>query len=77
MAARKKKRTKKADTSKAVEKRRMAQRALRLSEKARGEVARLLKQQRSGAITGEELEIGLEEVVDNLKRMLNHILASL
>ena len=51
--------------------------ALRLSEKARREVAQLLKQQRAGTITGDQLETGLEEVVDNLQRMLNHILASL
>lgn len=56
---------------------RMAKRAVGLSEKARLEVARLLEQQRAKAISGEQLETGLEEVVDNLKRMLNHILASL
>lgn len=68
---------KKTAASKAVAQRRRAQSALKLSEKARIEVATLLKKQRAGTISGEELETGLEEVVDNLKRMLNHILASL
>jgi hypothetical protein len=75
--AKRAKRTEKTDASKSAEKRRMAKTALRLSEKARGEVARLLKEQRAGSITGEQLELGLEEVIENLQRMLNHILASL
>ncbi len=80
MATRKTKRTKRtrnAGASSSAAKRRMAKQALRLSEEARTEVATLLKQQRAGTITGKELQIGLEEVIDNLKRMLNHILASL
>jgi hypothetical protein len=71
------KRTKKTEASKAAQKRRMAKTALRLSENARAEVARLLEEQRARTITGAELETGLEEVIDNLQRMLNHILASL
>jgi hypothetical protein len=70
-------RARKTGTGIAAQKRLMAENALKLSESARKEVGQLLKQQRAGTITGEQLECGLEEVVDNLKRMLNHILASL
>ena len=77
MATKRVKRAKKTDLSKSAQQRQRAKTAIRLSEEARMEVAQLLKKQRAGTITGEALELGLEEVIGNLKRMLNHILASL
>ena len=77
MATKRVKRAKKTAVSKSAQQRRRAKTAIRLSEEARLEVARLLRQQRAGTITGDALALGLEEVIDNLKRMLNHILASL
>lgn len=72
-----KKKAKATDGRISPEQRRFAKSALRLSQKARAEVALLLREQRARRITGDELETGLEEVVENLQRMLNHILASL
>jgi hypothetical protein len=47
-----------------------AKAALELSASARDEVARLLKDGQDGTITRLELETGLEEVEERLKRLL-------
>lgn len=41
----------------------------RLSREAKTEVTRLLQRSRAGSITGAELDTGLREVRDQLKRM--------
>jgi hypothetical protein len=52
----------------------------KLSEHARAEIEKLLQQLKAGTITRvgletglKELEIGLQEVDDRLKRMINHV----
>lgn len=64
-------------TRKASDKRRKATAALKLSAKARAEVAKLLKHHQAGTITQVKLKTGLEEVEERLKRILNHIRCSL
>jgi hypothetical protein len=61
---------KKTRTSKASNQRDQAKAALELSASARDEVARLLKDGQDGTITRLELETGLEEVEERLKRLL-------
>jgi hypothetical protein len=60
-------------TRKTSDKRRRAKATLKLSKKARAEVAKLLKHHGAGTITQVELETGLEEVKERLNRILNHI----
>lgn len=50
-----------------------AKAALELSASARAEIARLLKDDQAGTITRAELETGLEEVDERLKRILAFI----
>ncbi len=55
------------------DKRRKAETVLKLSKRAKGEVAKLLKRNQAGTITRVQLETGLEEVEERLKRMLGFI----
>jgi hypothetical protein len=55
------------------DKRRDAKSVLALSRKAKGEVAKLLKRNKDGTITRAELETELEEVEDQLEKMLGMI----
>jgi hypothetical protein len=59
------------------EKRRKAKAALRLTERAQAELAKLVKRDQAGTITRAELETGLEEIDEDLKRMLRFVRASL
>jgi hypothetical protein len=54
-------------------KRREAETVLKLSARAKAEVAKLLKRNQDGTITRAQLETGLEEVEEQLKRMLGMI----
>jgi len=54
-------------------KRRDAKTVLALSRKAKAEVAKLLKRNQDGTITRAELETELEEVEEQLERMLGMI----
>lgn len=54
-------------------KRREAEIVLKLSKRAKAEVARLLEGNQAGTITRARLETGLEEVEEQLKRMLGMI----
>lgn len=53
--------------------RRDAKTVLALSKKAKAEVAKLLKRNQDGTITRAQLETELEEVEDQLERMLGMI----
>jgi hypothetical protein len=55
------------------DKRRDAETVLALSKRAKAEVAKLLKRNQAGTVTREQLETGLEEVEEQLKRMLGMI----
>jgi hypothetical protein len=55
------------------DKRREAETVLKLSKRAKAEVAKLLKRNQAGTITRAQLETGLEEVEEQLKRMLGMI----
>lgn len=55
------------------DKRRDAEIVLELSKRAKAEVAKLLKRNQAGTITRAQLETGLEEVEERLKRMLGMI----
>jgi hypothetical protein len=50
-----------------------AQEALELSASARAEIAKLLKDGQEGTITRLEMETGLEEIDERLKRILAFI----
>jgi len=52
------------------DKHREAEIVLQLSKRAKVEVAKLLKGNQAGTITRAQLETGLEEVEERLKRML-------
>jgi hypothetical protein len=58
---------------KSSDKQKKAQEALALSAKARAEIAKLLKDDKDGTITRQELETGLEEIDSRLKRILGFI----
>ena len=49
---------------------REAETVFKLSQRAQTEVAKLLKRNQSGTITQAQMETGLEEVEERLKRML-------
>jgi hypothetical protein len=55
------------------DKRREAETVLMLSQRAKAEVAKLLRRDQAGTITRKQLKIGLEEVEERLKRMLGMI----
>jgi hypothetical protein len=55
---------------KSSDKQKKAQEALELSAVARAEIARLLKEEQEGNITRAEMETGLEEIDERLKRLM-------
>jgi hypothetical protein len=55
------------------DKHREAEAVLKLSRRAKAEVTKLLKRNQAGTITREQLDTGLEEVEERLKRMLGMI----
>ena len=52
------------------DKRKKAKEALELSASARAEIAKLLKEGQDGNITRLEMETGLEEIDERLKRLM-------
>jgi hypothetical protein len=62
--------SKRARTKKSSDKQKKAQEALELSASARAEIARLLKEEQDGKITRVEMETGLEEIDERLKRLM-------
>ena len=58
---------------KSSDKQQVAKEALELSASARAEIAKLLKDGQEGTITRLEMETGLEEVDERLKRILAFI----
>jgi hypothetical protein len=71
--ASKKKRSTKVKAVKTSDKHKKAAEVLELSASARAEIAKLLKDGEEGTITRLELETGLEEVDQRLKRILGFI----
>jgi hypothetical protein len=65
--------SKRGRTRKSPDRRKKAQEALELSASARTEIAKLLKDGQEGTITRLEMETGLEEVDERLKRILAFI----
>jgi hypothetical protein len=55
---------------KSSDKQKKAKEALELSASARAEIARLLKEEQDGKITRLEMETGLEEIDERLKRLM-------
>lgn len=55
---------------KSTDKHKKAQEAIELSASARAEIARLLKDEQDGKITRLEMETGLEEIDESLKRLM-------
>jgi hypothetical protein len=55
---------------KSSDKQKKAKEALELSAVARAEIARLLKEEQEGNITRAEMETGLEEIDERLKRLM-------
>jgi hypothetical protein len=55
------------------DKRREAETVFKLSQRAKAEVAKLLKRNQAGTITRVQLKTGLKEVEQQLKRMLFHV----
>jgi hypothetical protein len=68
-----KKKSGKVKAVKTSDKQKKAAEALELSASARAEIAKLLKDGEAGTITRQELETGLEEVDQRLKRILGFI----
>jgi hypothetical protein len=62
--------SKRARTKKSSDKQKKAQEALELSASARAEIAKLLKEEQEGNITRAEMETGLEEIDERLKRLM-------
>jgi hypothetical protein len=62
--------SKKTATRSAPDKSRKAKEFQELMERARDEIATLLKQERVGNLTGRELQTGLKELQEHMKRML-------
>jgi hypothetical protein len=60
-------------TRRGSDKRREAKTALKLSRRAKAEVATLLKRNQAGTITRVQLKTGLQEVDQGLKRLLGMI----
>ena len=57
-------------TKKTSDKQKKAQEAIELSASARAEIAKLLKEEQEGNITRLEMETGLEEIDERLKRLM-------
>jgi hypothetical protein len=64
-------------TRRAALKRRKAQDVLRLSKKAKRELAKLLRRDRAGTITRVELQTGLKEIYQDVTSMTHFVRASL
>lgn len=62
--------SKRGRTKKTSDKQKKAQEALELSAKARAEIAQLMKDEQEGNITRLEMETGLEEIDERLKRLM-------
>ena len=65
--------SKRVRTRKSPDKQKVAKETLELSASARAEIAKLLKAGQKGTITRLEMETGLEEVDERLKRILAFI----
>jgi len=57
-------------TKTASDKQKKAKEAIELSASARAEIAKLLKDEQEGKITRLEMETGLEEIDERLKRLM-------
>jgi hypothetical protein len=57
-------------TKKTSDKQQKAQEAIELSAVARAEIAKLLKEEQEGNITRLQMETGLEEIEERLKRLM-------
>jgi len=55
---------------KSSDKHKIAKEALELSANARAEIVKLLKEDKEGTITRTEMDTGLEEVDERLKRLM-------
>ncbi len=55
------------------EKRQEAESVLKLSRRAKAEVAKLLKRNEAGTITRAQLDTGLEELEEQLKQMIHFV----
>jgi len=55
---------------KSSDKQKKAQEAIELSANARAEIAKLLKEEQEGNITRLDMETGLEEIDERLKRLM-------
>lgn len=62
--------SKRGRTRKSPDKQKVAKEALELSASARAEIARLLKEEQDGKITRLDMETGLEEIDERLKRLM-------
>lgn len=62
--------SKRGRTKKSPDRQKKAKEALELSASARAEIARLLKEEQDGKITRLEMETGLEEIDERLKRLM-------
>ena len=62
--------SKRGRTKKSPDKQKVAKEALELSASARAEIARLLKEEQDGKITRLDMETGLEEIDERLKRLM-------
>jgi len=62
--------SKRSRKKKSSDKQKKAKEALELSASARAEIARLLKEEQDGKITRLEMETGLEEIDERLKRLM-------
>ena len=63
-------RKKKSPGKKSPDNQKKAQEVLELSASARAEIAKLLKEEQDGKITRLEMETGLEEIDERLKRLM-------
>lgn len=59
------------------QKRRKAKAALRVTERAQDELAKLLKRDQAGSITRADLETGLKEIYEEMGSILRFVRASL
>ena len=62
--------SKRGRTRKSSDKQKVAKEALELSASARAEIAKLLKDDQEGTITRSQMETGLEEIDERLKRLM-------
>jgi hypothetical protein len=62
--------SKRGRTKKSSDKQKKAKEAIEISASARAEIAKLLKDEQQGNITRLEMETGLEEIDERLKRLM-------